>query len=120
MPEPAGGAASAPDPQVVTVPGWAQELLDAGIDPEMVNAAVEREKADAAGPPPTSEQRAAAAAALREQAQADYDATMAAAQHTRDHADSLREAALAAEDKAEADKQATLAQADEIDAGGVG
>ena len=93
MPEPAGGAASAPPPEVVTVDGY--------------------------GPPLTPEQRADAAAAHRDQAQADYDAAMAAAQHTRDQADSLRESAAAMEDKAEADKQAALEQADAIDAGGV-
>lgn len=93
MPEPAGGAASAPPPTVETVDGY--------------------------GPPLTPEQRAEAAAGHREQAQVNYDAAMAAAQHTRDQADSLRESALAQEEKADADKQAMLDEADAIDAGGV-
>lgn len=117
MAETAGAGAAAPDPSVAAVPGWARELLDGGIDPDMVAAAVARANADAAAAeaPPEAEIRAAAALSRREQAQADYEASMTAVQAARDHAATLLESAAAAEEQAAADRDAALEAADELE-----
>lgn len=115
MPEAASAGAAAPDPIVVTVPGWAQQLLDAGVDEAVVMAAVAKDAQDAQGPPPSPEQRAQAAEAMRAQAEEDLSHSLASAQQTRAHGESLLEAAEAQLAKAQADYDQAMATADEID-----
>jgi hypothetical protein len=116
MTEVAGAGAAAPGPQVRTVPGWAQRLLDAGVEPGAVQAAVD-ELAAPEPPPLSDEERAAAAQTAREEAARDHEAALAAAEHTRLQGESLIAHAAEQAAKAREDHDRALANADRIAAG---
>ncbi len=94
MPKTAGAGAAAPDPTVnTTEPGGPPEL--------------------------TPEQRAASAGALHEQAQADYDASMASVQATREQGQALIDAADDMEAQAETERDAAVEHAGRVERGEV-
>jgi hypothetical protein len=116
MTEVAGAAGGAPDPRIETVPGWAQRLLDSGADPGVVRAAID-ELAAPEPPPLSAEEREAGAQAHRDDAERDYRAGLAAAEHTRLQGESLTAHAAGQQAKAEEDHDRAMANADRIAAG---
>lgn len=116
MTEVAGAGAGAPDPRVETVPGWAQRLLDSGADPDIVRSAID-ELALPEPAPLSAEERQAGAQAHRDDAERDYRAALAAAEHTRLQGESLIAHAASQQAKAEEDHDRALANAGRIAAG---
>lgn len=116
MTEVAGAAGGAPDPRIETVPGWAQRLLDSGADPDVVRAAID-ELALPEPPPLSAEEREAGAQAHRDDAERDYRAGLAAAEHTRLQGEALIAHAAAQQAQAEEGLARAMANADRIAAG---
>lgn len=126
MSDTAGAGASAPDPGVTAGQADAEALAEAiaavtGIPRDQLPSAADLAGAVQAftGPPPplAQDQVNAAAQVMADQALEHYERSMAAAMHTRDHAQSLLESATAMEAKAAADRDRTLANADRLRTG---